>query len=111
MRRINNGHPTKFDNSLGTAVAFDIENLQITYDLADGVDAHRPVQRPDGRGDLAGTGACAPRRLLAEPDSQGQHPAVSALAAADARRRGQFFRNTLVTQVSLRSLAFVDRYR
>jgi hypothetical protein len=27
VRRINNGHPTTFNNTLGTAVAIDIENL------------------------------------------------------------------------------------
>jgi len=36
VRRINNGHPMTFDNTLGTAVAIDVENLQFTYDLADG---------------------------------------------------------------------------
>ena len=56
------------------------------------------------------TAASAPESVLAEPDSQGQHRAVGAVAVP---RRGtqQFFRNRLVTQVSLRSLAFVDRYR
>ena len=37
IRRMNNGHPTTFDNALGTVVAFDVEGLQISYDLADGV--------------------------------------------------------------------------
>ena len=37
VRRINNGHPTTFNNALGTAVAIDIENLQFTYDIVDGV--------------------------------------------------------------------------
>ena len=38
IRRMNNGHPTNFDNALGTVVAFDVENLQISYDLTDGVN-------------------------------------------------------------------------
>ena len=60
--------------------------------------------------DLDGTGRVRTARVLAESDPQGQHRAVGAIAAAAARTR-QFFHNTLVTQVSLRSLAFVDRYR
>jgi hypothetical protein len=47
-------------------------------------------------------------RLLAEPD-----PEVNLLSGGrrgDANH-GQFFHNTLITQISLRSLAFVDRYR
>ena len=28
-RRINNGHPTTFNNTLGTAVAMDVENMQL----------------------------------------------------------------------------------
>src|SRR5581483_10136898 len=37
VRRMNNGNATTFNNALGTVVAFDIENLQISYDIADGV--------------------------------------------------------------------------
>ena len=35
IRRMNNGHATNFDNSLGTVVAFDVESFTISYDLAD----------------------------------------------------------------------------
>ena len=38
VRRINNGHPTTFNNNLGTAVAIDIENLQFSYDINDGAN-------------------------------------------------------------------------
>ena len=41
VRRINNGHQTTFNNTLGTAVAIDIENLQFTYDLLDGSTTRR----------------------------------------------------------------------
>src|SRR5690606_38119183 len=58
VRRLNNGHPTLFDNTLGTAVAFNIENLQFTYDLADGVV--NPANVRMVAGDLDGSGACAP---------------------------------------------------
>ncbi len=108
VRRINNGHPTAFNNNLGTAVAFDIENLQITYDLADGVG--NPANVRMVAADLNGTGACNP-----DDCSPNQIRKVNIMLAGRSRlpMRGtrQFFRNTLVTQVSLRSLAFVDRYR
>jgi hypothetical protein len=108
VRRINNGHETLFDNNLGTAVAFDIEDLQITYDLADGVNNPANVRMTDA--DLDGTGACSP-----DPCNVNQIRKVNVLLAARSRipMRGtnQFFRNRLVTQVSLRSLAFVDEYQ
>src|SRR6185295_15550560 len=37
VRRINNGDPLLFDNTTGNTVAFDIDNLQISYDIADSV--------------------------------------------------------------------------
>lgn len=114
VRRINNGSggtaATVFDNSLGTVVAFDIENLTISYDLAapDGVNNPTNVRMNDA--DLDGTGACAP-----EPCSANQIRKVNIVLAGRSRRamRGtnQFFRNRLTTQVSLRSLSFVDRYQ
>ena len=49
---------TAFDNTLGTAVALDIENLRFTYDLTDG------ATNPGGvrfiAADLTTAGACAP---------------------------------------------------
>jgi prepilin-type N-terminal cleavage/methylation domain-containing protein len=107
VRRMNNGDPFVFDNTLGTIVAFDIENLQITYDIADGVTNPANVRMTDA--DMNGTGACAPRAC-----SPNQIRKVNLLLAGRSARTtrvtGQYFHNTLVTQVSLRSLAFVDRY-
>ena len=61
--------------------------------------------------DLAATGPAGVRRCPAYPN---QIRKVNIMLSARSRlpRRGtqQFFRNRLVTQVSLRSLAFVDRY-
>jgi prepilin-type N-terminal cleavage/methylation domain-containing protein len=115
VRRINNGSgpgdELVFDNTRGTVVAFDIENLTISYDLA----------APDGAGvgptnvrmtdaDIDGSGDCAP-----DPCSANQIRKVNIVLAGRSRRamRGtnQFFRNRLSTQVSLRSLSFVDRYQ
>ena len=56
VRRMNNGDPLIFDNTLGTAVALDIENMQITYDIADGVTNPANVRMTDA--DLDGSGAC-----------------------------------------------------
>jgi prepilin-type N-terminal cleavage/methylation domain-containing protein len=108
VRRINNGHETSFDNSLGTAVAFNIENLQFTYDLADGVT--NPANVRMVAADLNGTGRCAPNDC-----SPNQIRKLNVLLGGRSANRlsatQQFFRNSLVTQISLRSLAFVDRYR
>ena len=107
VRRMNNGDPYLFDNTLGTVVAFDIENLQITYDIADGVTNPANVRMTDA--DMNGSGACAPRAC-----SPNQIRKVNLVLAGRSERptrvSGQHFHNTLVTQISLRSLAFVDRY-
>jgi hypothetical protein len=109
IRRMNNGHPTNFDNALGTVVAFDVENLQISYDLTDGVNRTLTNVRMDDA-DLDGSGRCSPR-----PCSPNQirkvNIALSGRSRQPMKSTRQFFHNTLVTQVSLRSLAFVDRYR
>lgn len=107
VRRMNNGDPYTFDNTLGTVVAFDIENLQITYDIADGVNNPANVRMNDA--DLAGTGACAPR-ACSPNQIRKVNLLLSGRSPRPSRTTGQHFRNTLITQVSLRSLAFVDRY-
>jgi prepilin-type N-terminal cleavage/methylation domain-containing protein len=67
VRRINNGHPTTFNNTLGTAVAIDTENLQFTYDI-NNADRHD-----------RGRGVC-PRRLRPHADSQGERGADGPVA-------------------------------
>lgn len=108
VRRMNNGSWNNFDNTTGTVVAFDIEGLSISYDLADGVTNPSNVRMDDA--DMNGTGRCAP-----SPCYPNQIRKINISLAGRSRmpRRGtqQFFRNRLTTQVSLRSLAFVDRYR
>ena len=68
------------------------------------------VRMDDADFAAAGTGRCAPN-----PCFPNQIRKVNIMLSARSRlpRRGtqQFFRNRLVTQVSLRSLAFVDHYR
>jgi prepilin-type N-terminal cleavage/methylation domain-containing protein len=114
VRRINNGSvpgaETVFDNTLGTVVAFDIENLTISYDLVAPNGGINPANVRMNDADIDGTGACAP-----DPCSANQIRKVNIVLAGRSRRamRGtnQFFRNRLSTQVSLRSLSFVDRYQ
>ena len=109
VRRMNNGSAMTFDNTLGNVVAFDVENLQIAYDIADGVTNPSGVRM--NAADLAGTGACAPN-----PCSVNQIRKVNVIVTGRSSATlqgvtGQFMRNSLNSQVSLRSLAFVDRYR
>lgn len=74
-------------------VAMGIENLQLSYDLSDG--AGNPTN-------------------IESPGTPNQIRKVNVYLAARSRQRsvntGQFLRNSLSTQVSLRNLAFVDRY-
>ncbi len=104
MRQIN--------NQAATAVAFDIENFQVTYDLADGVT--NPANVRLVAADMASFpnvgGRCAPN-----PCSPNQIRKVNVLMSGRSKTamKGtrQYLRNRLLTQVSLRSLAFVDRYQ
>lgn len=108
VRRINNGHPTTFDNTLGTAVALDVENLQFTFDIADG--ATNPSNVRFTAADLAGTGACSPSSC-----NVNQIRKVNILLTGRSKnnyaRLNRLLRNTLTSQVSLRGMAFVDEYK
>ena len=114
VRRMNNGSgttaSTTFNNKLGTTVAFDVDNLQITYDLNDGVNNPSGVRMIAADLAPAGTGACAPN-----PCSVNQIRKVNIVLTGRShtvlKNSGQYMHNTLTSQVSLRSLAFVDRYR
>jgi prepilin-type N-terminal cleavage/methylation domain-containing protein len=108
VRRVNNGSATTYDNSSGTAVAFDVENLQITYDLVDGIN--NPAFVKMNAADIAGTGACAPNPC--SPNTIRKiNIALSGRSRTTMRQTRQFFRNTLTTQVSLRSMSFMDKYK
>jgi hypothetical protein len=75
-------------------VARGIDNLQITYDISDGDTNPTNVKAPD-----------TPTQIRK----------VNLYLSARSRRRSpatnDYLRNSLATQVSLRSLAFVDRYQ
>ena len=108
VRRMNNGDPVVYDNKLGTAVAFDVENLQISYDLVDGVNNWANVKMTET--DIGGTGACSPKAC-----NPNQIRKINITLTGRSRTvlstTKQYFRNTLNTQVSLRSMAFVDKYK
>ena len=70
VRRINNGHPTTFNNNLGTAVAIDIENL--TVQLRHQRRRQQPEQRRVHRGRSHRERSLQSRSLLADADPQDQ---------------------------------------
>ena len=107
-RRINNGDPLVFNNTLGVAVAMDIENLIFSFDIADGLN--NPAGVRFTAADVAGTGACAPN-----PCNVNQIRLINILLTARSSKNatqlgGKMFRNSLSSQVSLRGMAFVDEY-
>jgi prepilin-type N-terminal cleavage/methylation domain-containing protein len=109
VRRINNGNPTTFNNTLGTAVAMDIENLQLSYDISNGTNNPGNVKMVSS--DLTTGGACNPVACAAT-----QIRKINISLAGRNRNTGNnktalALRNTLQGQVALRGMAFVDRYR
>lgn len=114
VRRVNNGlaspsnnHATVYNNDLGNAVALDIENLQFSYDLA---GTNNPANVKMDTADRTGTGRCSP-----DPCTEAQirkvNIALTGRSQDGNNRRNYAFRNTLVSQVSFRGMAFVDRFR
>jgi len=89
IRRVNNRH--------GEPVALVLENLQLSYDLVDGVNNPTNVKTP------------------VAPNSPNQIRKVNIMlsgrSSARMRNNKDYLRRSLTTQVSLRSLAFIDRYR
>ena len=88
MRRINLGQDR--------AIGMDIENLQITYDLV------------DGTANVANVDAPVPPSTPAQ--IRKANVFLSGRSHRPWSRTRQFLRNTLSTQVSLRSLSYMDRY-
>ena len=89
MRVVNNTTPRP--------IALEIEDLQITYDLVDGVTNPSGVDEPTA------------------PNSAAEIRKVNLMLASRSHNRqritGQYQRQILTTQVSLRSLSFFDRYQ
>ncbi len=80
----------------GAVVALVLEDLQLSYDLVDGATNPTDVKSP------------------VAPNSPNQIRKVNVFVSgrSDARMRntGEYLRRSLTTQVSFRSLSFVDRY-
>jgi type II secretory pathway pseudopilin PulG len=79
------------------AIALGVENLQLTYDIVDGATNPTNVATPP-----TGNSASQIRkvRLFISARSLDQSPVTH-----------QFMRNSMATDVGLRSLSFVDRYK
>jgi hypothetical protein len=108
MRHMNWGSPAVPLNQRGLTVAFAIDGLQLSYDMVDGATNPSGVRMVAA--DLAGTGRCAPHAC-----SPNQIRKVNVYLAGRSTQvfsaTKRFFRNALETQVSLRSLALVNRYQ
>ena len=105
VRIINNQPPT--------VVGMGVEALRFTYDIGDGVLNPTNVRMVPA--DLLANGPCDdPGTGTNEVCSENQIRKVNVVLAMRSEERsphGDFYHNTLFTQVSLRSMAFVDRYR
>ena len=108
VRRINNGDEWTFNNDLGIAVAVDAFNLQLTFDINNG--AGNPSGVEMNATDLGTGGACSPLECAPE---QIRKVTLRLTSRSPNVVSGSttFLSNTLESQVSLRAMAFVDRYR
>jgi type II secretory pathway pseudopilin PulG len=107
VRRVNNGDAVDFDNTLGTAVGLDIENLQISYDLVDGGTSLSQVRFTPA--DRNGTGRCSPEPCVATQIRK-VNIALTARSKNATLGNRHVYRNTLTSQVSLRSMSFANEY-
>jgi type IV pilus assembly protein PilW len=108
VRRINNGDPVEFDNTLGTVVAVDIENLRFSYDLNDGAD--NPSEVRFVADDYTDSGACAPAEC-SPTQIRKVNVTVAARSENAAIPGSRVYRNSLTSQVSLRGMALVNDYQ
>jgi len=112
VRRINNGvtpgDEITFSNNLGTAVAIDTHNLQFTYDINNGETNPSSVSMTAT--DYGTGGACKP---VACSETEIRKVNLRLMSRAPNQVSGSFtfLENALESQVSLRAMAFVDRYR
>jgi hypothetical protein len=101
------------------AVALGVEAFRLSFDIADQVNNPTSVRMTDA--DRDGSGACPddPDTAGVEACSENQVRKVNVVLSMRAAQLGESnllahgnsSQSTLYTQVSLRSLAFVDRYR
>ena len=108
VRRVNNGDAVTFDNTLGTAVTVDAVDLQFTYDISNGAGNPGGVEMSPL--DLGNGGSCSPNPC-AETQIRKVNVTLRTRAPNPQSLSSNFLTNTLESQVSLRAMAFVDRYR
>jgi len=108
VRRINNGDAEVFDNTAGTAVASDVVNLQFAFDISNGTGNPGNVAMTDT--DMTTGGACSPA-ACGRTQIRKVNVLLTSRAPDQIAARTNNISNTLQSQVSLRSMAFVDRYR
>jgi prepilin-type N-terminal cleavage/methylation domain-containing protein len=89
------------------AVAFELEAFRLTYDLADGVDNPSGVRM--NATDLSTSGPCDP--FPCSPNQIRKANVALAIRSEQRTKQAGYYHNTLFTQVAIRSLSFVDRYR
>jgi prepilin-type N-terminal cleavage/methylation domain-containing protein len=107
VRRINNGDPMTFNNTLGTAVAVDTWDMQFTYDISNGTNNPGGVEM--SAADMGAGGACAPDPC-ATTQIRKINLTLTSRSPNQVSGQTRFMTNTLRSQVSLRAMAFVDRY-
>jgi hypothetical protein len=86
----------RVNNKPGEALALVLDNFQLSYDLVDGVTNPTNVGTP--------TNPNSPNQI------RKANIFLSGRSTSKVRNTGDFLRSTLTTQVSLRSLSFIDRY-
>jgi hypothetical protein len=108
VRRVNNGDSVTFDNELGTAVTMDAVDLQFTYDISNGAGNPGGVEMSPL--DMTNGGSCSPN-ACAETQIRKVNLMLRTRTPNPQSLTTNFLTNTLESQVSLRAMAFVDRYR
>lgn len=104
------------DSRPPTTVSFGTENLRFTYDIVDGLDNPASLRMLDS--DITPSAAspcdsdddevitgCSPSQI------RKVNVVLAGRSRGESRQTREPFRNAVYTQVSLRSLAFVDRYQ
>jgi len=79
------------------AIALGVENLQVTYDLIDGITNPSNIETP--------TSPLSPNQI------RKANLFVAARSLDKSLPSNQYLRNSMATSVGLRSLTFMDRYR
>lgn len=87
----------RINNASAQPIALVIEDLQLTYDLVDG--------------NVNPTGVDTPVAPNSPNQIRKANIYLSGRSGTTVRDTGNFTRRSLTTQVSLRSLSFIDRYR